>query len=471
LINKAEINAKAKEFEINASKIQRDYVFGWLLFGIFTSSGLKDTIFLKGGNALRKGYFENTRYSSDLDFGIPDDIAQETLLSVINSVCSLIQEKAGVIFVNNDNRVEEKFTASEAPLPDLKVYEVRVYFKDFYGEADHIKLRISMDVTRFDKVLLDLQTVKLIHPYSDAKEIECNIRCMKLEEIIATKLKCLIQRQHAPDLFDYAYSIKLLGGNLNKEEVIQTLVRKTIFDRNPYILKGILNNTAFNYFREEWAKSVVCAKQFIMDAEDAISAFIADLDSLFVNYTDNGFAQFVYFSPEVRAKIMHAGRTQTLMNVKYQGYDRVVEPYSLKYLEKKSGEAREYFYVYNRSGGKSQPDIRSFLPEPLESIENTEEKFEPRYQIEMSKAGEMPENPYLFDPNRPMRVPRPRCSTSGRTSSRISRSFSGGVKYVFKCSNCNKQSIRTSYDSSSRQHKDRNGYPCYGYPIYVTTRY
>jgi predicted nucleotidyltransferase component of viral defense system len=145
----------------------------------------------------------------------------------INKVCDFIQEKADVIFVKEDNKIKEKFSASEAPIPDLRVYEVRVYFKDFDGKSDHLKIKISMDVTRFDKTLLPLQTVDLIHPYSDASEVACKIRCMKLEEIIATKLKCILQRQHAPDLFDYVYSIKLLGGDLNKEEVVRAFVQKS----------------------------------------------------------------------------------------------------------------------------------------------------------------------------------------------------------------------------------------------------
>lgn len=463
MIKKSEIEAKAKEFEINISDVQRDYVFGWLLFGIFTASNLKDKIFLKGGNALRKGYFENTRFSSDLDFGIPNNIGEEVLLAEINAVCSFIYEKTRVVFVNDMNKIKEKFPASEgAPLPDLKVYEVRVYFKDFQGNADHINLKISMDVTRFDKPLLDLQTVNLIHPYTDAEEVACEIKCMKLEEIIATKLKCLIQRQHAPDLFDYAYSIKLLGGKLNKQEVLQTLVRKTIFDRNPFILKGILRNTAFGYFREEWAKSVVCAKQFIMNVEDAIAAFVADLEVLFTGYSDNGFAQFVYFSPEVRTKIMQAGRTQTLMKVRYSGHDRIVEPYSLKYLEKKNGNAREYFYVFNCSGGTSDPGVRCFLPESIESIENTDESFKPRFQIEVSKAGETPENPYLFDPDRPERVPRPR----------VSRGSSSSLKYVYQCSYCGKKFPRSTQNGNLKPHKSKEGYNCGGqYGYYIDTKY
>lgn len=183
MIQKDEIEAKAKEFEIHVANLQRDYVFGWLLFGIFTVSDLRDTIFLKGGNALRKGYFENTRFSSDLDFGIPNDIDQNILLEEMNKVCDFIHEKAGVDFVKEDNRVEEKFVATDSPLPDLRVYEARIYFKDFHGKADHIKIKISMDITRFDKVLLPLQTVDLIHPYSDSDQRVLEQKCCLCQAI------------------------------------------------------------------------------------------------------------------------------------------------------------------------------------------------------------------------------------------------------------------------------------------------
>lgn len=459
MINRAEIEDKSRQFEIHPSNVERDYVFGWLIFSIFTVSNIKDLIFLKGGNALRKGYFENTRFSKDLDFGIPGDIDQNILLNEINKVCDFIQEKAQIIFLKDDNRIEEKFTATEAPLPDLRVYEARIYFKDFYGNPDHIKIRISMDITRFDKVLLPIQKVNLIHPYSDTGDIICQIRCMKLEEIIATKLKCLLQRQHAPDLFDYVYSIKLLGGKLNKEEVVRTFVKKTIFGRNPYILKNILNKTPLDYFREYWIKTLICAKEIMFEAEEAISFFLSDLNDLFKIYSDNGYASFVYFGPELRIPIMEAGRKQTLLKIRYKGADRLVEPYSLKYLEKRSGEEREYFYVFNRSGGSHQPGIRSLLPEGFESIENTEEKFNPRYPIELSKAGESPENPYLFDPNKPARAPRIRV-----------KSF--GPKYIYQCSFCGKKFIKKTQDGNLRAHKSKDGFPCGGrYGYYVDTKY
>lgn len=461
MIEKAEIETKAKEFEISPTNVEKDYVFGWLLFGIFTASNLKESIFLKGGNALRKGYLENTRFSSDLDFGIPGDIHQDSLLKELNNVCDFIQGKAGVTFVKEDNKVEEKFAASEAPIPGLRVWEARLYFRDFQGKSDHMKLKISMDITRFDKVLLPLQTVKLIHPYSDADIVVCDIKCMKLEEIIATKLKCLMQRQHAPDLFDYVYSLKLLGASINKDELVNAFVRKTIFARNPHVVKDILIQTPFDYFRKYWAKTVVCAKQFIFEVEEAIAFFLADLENLFSVYPNNGYAQFAFFGPELRVPILEAGRNQTLLKIRYKGDLRVIEPYALKYMQRKDGVQREYFYAYNVSGGDSDPGVRSFVADRIESIENTEDRFEPRFQIELSKAGERPENPYLFDPNKP--TPMPRRKVFGQI--RV-------IKYVYKCSHCGKQFTKSSMNSTLNAHKDKRGFVCHGrYGIYVTTKY
>lgn len=50
--------------------------------------------------------------------------------------------------------------------------------------------------------------------------------------------------------------------------------------------------------------------------------------------------------------------------------------------------------------------MRSFVPVNLASIENTDQRFTPQYPIELSKAGEIPEDNLLFDPNKPTRAPR-----------------------------------------------------------------
>ena len=67
MITKLELKEQAGEFGLNEADIQRDYVFGWLISGIFRESAFRETLVLKGGNALRKGYFPGTRFSDDLE--------------------------------------------------------------------------------------------------------------------------------------------------------------------------------------------------------------------------------------------------------------------------------------------------------------------------------------------------------------------------------------------------------------------
>lgn len=461
MINKLEIEEKSKEFEISEVNVERDYVFSWIIFGLFEVSSLRETIFLKGGNALRKGYFENTRYSSDLDFGIPNDPGDALLLEEMNKICDFINERTGISFLKSKNKIEEKFVATDIPIHDLKVYEIKVYFNDFYGRSD-CTIKISMDMTRFDKTLLPIQSVPLIHPYSDADELRCYIRCMKLEEIIATKLKCLLQRQHSPDLFDYVHSIKLLGGTLDREEVVKTFIRKTIFGKDPHLVKDILQKTPLDHTKIFWGKILVCAKTTMFTAEEAIETFINDLEDLFKIFPNRSYgSQFTYFPPELRIPIMQAGRDQTLLKVKYNGSYRMIEPYSLKYKEKKDGAQREYFYLYNRTGGDSPPGMRSFLPSGFESIENTDEKFTPRCLIELSKAGDILKDRFLFDPNKPEKSPRPKPH----------RSFSR-IKYIYKCIYCGRNFPKNKRDANLKAHKSKNRYNCNGRRgYYIDTKY
>jgi predicted nucleotidyltransferase component of viral defense system len=459
MIGKEEIDAKAREFQIHPANVQRDYIFGWILFGLFTVSEMRGKVFLKGGNALRKGYFANTRYSADLDFGTPGEINQDEVLAEFSKIGAYIQSQTGVVFLSEAHRIGEWYPASQNVVTELKVYDVRLYFQDFYGNADHIKIRVSIDFTRYDRVLLPLQTKPLIHPYSDAHVVGCNLQCMKLEEIIATKLKCLLQRQHAPDLFDYVYSIKLLGGNLNRRELVTTFIKKTIFDKNPHFVKELLLKSPLGFFRSMWQQSIICAKQVAIGVEDAISFYLNDLNDLFAIFPGGRFNSFEYFGPHLRNPIMEAGRNLTCLAITYDAKKRLVEPYALKYMERKDGTEREYLYVYDRDGGNSGPGPKTLVAEKISSIEVTDRKFEPRWPVELCKSGELPDQHYFFDPNRPHKSP-------SRSTSRH------GLIYSYKCSHCGKHFSRQRMDSKLNAHKDKRGNRCFGtYGIYSGSRF
>jgi len=137
MITKGEINQKAKDLEVHTSNVQRDYVFGWLLAGIYTASGPCGALILKGGNCPRKGYFEHTRFSGDLDFSTQSSIEETFIRDELNRACRFAQERSGVAFETEETRVEAKRQIYK----DRLEYEARLYFHDFYGKASIKSLR------------------------------------------------------------------------------------------------------------------------------------------------------------------------------------------------------------------------------------------------------------------------------------------------------------------------------------------
>ena len=83
MIEQVEIDTKSEELGVHVSSVQRDYVFGWVLAGLFEPTNpLARRLSLKGGNAFRKAYFENARYSNDLDFSTQTELTEDELRRV-----------------------------------------------------------------------------------------------------------------------------------------------------------------------------------------------------------------------------------------------------------------------------------------------------------------------------------------------------------------------------------------------------
>jgi hypothetical protein len=77
------------------------------------------------------------------------------------------------------------------------------------------------------------------------------------------------------------------------------------------------------------------------------------------------------------------------VRVSYDGVARDVEPYSLAFKRRKDGVAQEYFYGWDLTGGRtSGPGIKTFLQGRVQDIQGTEVPFDPRFEVELSKAGD-----------------------------------------------------------------------------------
>lgn len=462
MIDKDEILAKSEEFEIHTSNVQRDYVFGWFLAGIYSECELQDYFVLKGGNCFRKAYFENTRFSNDLDFSLKSDLTEGYIKGELNYVCDFVHANTGVVFDKGKSRVEQKKRVD----PSKKAYDARVYFRDFFGKESQIIISIRLDISRFDRIYLPIQNRHIIHPYSDHKLCSREIHCVKLEELLATKLKCLLQRRHVADLYDYIFSVFFDAElDINRSEIVSTLLKMTIFERSPGILQSLFIGLPFEFFKRFWKRYLICPRLGTIDFDKAIEIFRNHVSDLFGGLPV-GRGERSFFPAEFRNIILEAGSGMNLLEVVYDGFTRIVEPYSLAYKTRKDGVSKEYFYVWDRTGGRSaSTGIKAFLHPKIQNMKLMEDKFEPRFEVELSKAGERAKKSYFgkpFSDRTYHRTKRRSGTRTRRTSAATSYFGSSGPSYILECPVCGKKFRRTKQTTSLNRHKDKYGNYCFG---------
>ena len=452
VIDRDEIDAASEMLGVNAADVQRDYLYGWLLAGLYADNPLlRDPLVLKGGNAFRKGYFLNTRFSGDLDFAAPVGLRPDRLLEALNDTCRMIQARTGVVFDLDRNAQ----TGQRSIDRHTAVRKFALYFTNFYGKASTMTIALRMDVTEFGRIHLPVQQRRLIHPYSDRASCAATIEVVSLEEALADKLKCLLQRHTSKDLFDLVYSIFVNNDvAVDKRAIVATFLRKTIFRPSPQAALGLLLAVPFEAMRSYWNK-IICVAESRLEFTTAVEMFTTELRSLFSGFPRGDASRLAFFPAELRTPIMAAGRSQTLLRITYDGVERLVEPYSLRFKWRDDGAGQEYLYVWDQTGGRSTPPgIKSLFNWKITALDNTDVPFEPRFEIELGKAGEYGERTTF---------------TSSTSSSRQTalarlprRSTKSPARYRVRCAYCKRVFDRTTTSTVMRPHQDSYGNPCPG---------
>src|SRR5260370_42614217 len=98
MISKEEIIAFASETGLTPNVVEKDYVLGWLLAGIYSNTLISSKWIFKGGTCIKKCYFETYRFSEDLDFTLLDQahIEQNFLSEQFTSISEWLYENVGI---------------------------------------------------------------------------------------------------------------------------------------------------------------------------------------------------------------------------------------------------------------------------------------------------------------------------------------------------------------------------------------
>lgn len=98
MINKQEIIDVATTFGLTPHVVEKDYVLGWMLWGINNHPALAENWIFKGGTCLKKCFFETYRFSEDLDFTLtnPAHLDADFLGKTFAEIYERIYDETGI---------------------------------------------------------------------------------------------------------------------------------------------------------------------------------------------------------------------------------------------------------------------------------------------------------------------------------------------------------------------------------------
>ena len=124
MIAKKEVLKIAQSLGLRPETVEKDYVLGWMLFGINANQQLRGKWIFKGGTSLKKCFFETFRFSEDLDFTLSDSshFNKQFLLEEFHKISDLLYEETGIEFE------KDRFTFKIIDKPGGKTAQGKIHF-------------------------------------------------------------------------------------------------------------------------------------------------------------------------------------------------------------------------------------------------------------------------------------------------------------------------------------------------------
>ena len=195
MIKPGEIQQKANAVGVRDQQIEKDYILSWILFGIAKHEQLSKAIVFKGGTVLKKVYFEDYRFSEDLDFTVLNaEISNEQIFSWFNEVFEFIKDEANIPLDIIDNNEHE----------DGGINFYISYIGPLGGQGNN--KRVKVDISRSEQLVFEPVMNDVIIGFTDLEEHQ--LLCYPLEEVLVEKMRSVMQRMQARDFYDIWYLLE-----------------------------------------------------------------------------------------------------------------------------------------------------------------------------------------------------------------------------------------------------------------------
>ncbi|MBL1150085.1 MAG: WYL domain-containing protein [Armatimonadetes bacterium] len=455
MISRLDIEERSREWGLRDDVVEKDYVLGWVLWGIGGHPALSASWVFKGGTSLKKCYFETYRFSEDLDFTVlpGGPVHESELAPLIGEVLTWIAAESGIDF---SQRVPI-FKTSESG----DYTEGRIYYRG--PRATPTVASVKLDLTASEKVARPTVLRAISHPYPDVLPAPAEVQCYAFEEVFAEKIRAMGERCRPRDLYDIVHLYRRGDFREQPEVVRQVLLEKCESKGVPVpTFRSISQSPALAELKSEWVNMLAHQLQ----ALPPFDSFWEELKYLFAWLEESskpgalpsivlGAAEVpsAIWSPPATVStwgakvpletIRFAGLNQLCIELGYGGSIRIVEPYSLR----KTQDGNLVLHAVRTDSREH----RSYRVDRIQSVRVTGRSFIPQYAVEFSASGP------LFSPS-PSTSPR----RSSGPSTRMRRSAATGITYTFQCPYCQKRFRRTRLNARLHEHKSPQGYPCPG---------
>lgn len=198
MIKPGEIQQKAREVGVRDQQIEKDYVLSWILKGVAQHEQLSKTIVFKGGTVLKKIYFEDYRFSEDLDFTLlNNEISNEQIFEWFKETFEYVREEANIPLEIIDNNEHE----------DGSINFYISYVGPLGGQGANKRVKVDISKSETLEFAPVLKTV--FESYTDLDEYK--LLCYPLEEVLVEKMRSVMQRMQARDFYDIWFLVEQHG--------------------------------------------------------------------------------------------------------------------------------------------------------------------------------------------------------------------------------------------------------------------
>src|SRR3989344_3720277 len=252
MISINELKRIAAKQKIALSVIEKDYALTWVLYGLSKTEFRKYFIF-KGGTALRKIYFPDWRYSEDLDFTISKKFSEDELREVIDKINHFLSEMAGIT-------LNIKSLHSNPEYAQIKI--------QFLGPLNN-KNTIKLDLSFNEPIILTPNNEDIHSEYSDKEKH--SLLVYPLEEILAEKIRSILQRAKTRDYYDVWKILKLHHEKINVDLLHEVLIKKCLAKKLDFNKDSLFSSERIKPAQEYWEKSLAHQISNLPDFQTVVS--------------------------------------------------------------------------------------------------------------------------------------------------------------------------------------------------------